>query len=253
MDPKEIELGWTVKEKIGGAICNPKAIKTDLSIVIVAFNAWNYTRSCLENLFKLPFACEIIVIDNASSDKTQEELLKINYPKFKYIRNEENLFHSKACNQGFAVSSGNNILFLNNDIKIAENIRETWHLSIIEACQDGSIVGPTMGLLNDKLEFVKEANQQLEGNSYISGWCIAAQRETWNKISNNGFIWSEDIKHYYNDADISFRARQKNLKLRVIDIPGLVHLGKKSSTNQKMIGQLYTEGKKLFIEKWIQK
>jgi glycosyltransferase involved in cell wall biosynthesis len=47
-----------------------------LSIVVVVFNKWNFTKSCLKDLVQLPADHEIIVIDNASSDETNVEINK---------------------------------------------------------------------------------------------------------------------------------------------------------------------------------
>ena len=94
-----------------------------LSIVIPVFNNWNFTKSALRDLSKLPDDHEIIVVDNGSSDDTCKldnpvdlELHKI----FVYIRNEENLGFAKACNIGFAKSSGEHVCFLNNDIRVKD-------------------------------------------------------------------------------------------------------------------------------------
>lgn len=231
-----------------------------LSIVIPVFNKWNYTKSCLKDLHQLPNDHEIIVIDNGSTDETQEEILKLatemwnNDPElkrahFSYRRNEENVFHSKACNQGAMTAQADNILFMNNDIKVRSN-HSNWTKNIIDACKDHTIVGPTMGLLDKQLNFVKEANEQLEGYSYIGGWCIAANKETWKKASIKvDQIWNEHYPMYFNDTDLSFRARRSGLKLQVISLPDVVHFGKVSAT-QLNINKLYNEGRKVFLQDW---
>ena len=39
-----------------------------------------------------------------------------------------------------------------------------------------------MGQLAYNFSFVKEANQYLDGLSYMSGWCLAASKEIWQKL-----------------------------------------------------------------------
>jgi GT2 family glycosyltransferase len=219
-----------------------------LSIIIPVFNKFNFTLSCINGLFKSNIAnqLEIIIVDNASSDNTQKELSQIKQDNFIYIRNEENLFHSKGCNVGYQKSSGDNILFLNNDIKIKSN---DWAEIILDHCND-AIVGPTMGQLDNNFNFIREANKQLEGNVYISGWCIASSRSNCNKldIDGKGQIWNEKFPFYWNDTDLSWRARKTGLKLMVMNIP-LVHFGKISSS-QLNVQKLYLEGRKTFLNKW---
>lgn len=230
-----------------------------LSIVIPIFNKWNFTKSCLTDLSKLPADHEIIFIDNASSDETNIEINKFidelvknpNSCKIAYKRNDQNLFHSEACNQGFRMALGENVLFLNNDIRVRTN-HANWTTTVIGACESTKgLVGPTMGLLDNNLNFVKEANQQLSGNSYLGGWCIAASQETWRKlkVGDTKQIWNEKYPMYFNDTDLSFRAKKLGIPLSVISLPDVFHFGK-ISASQLNINKLYTEGRKVFLQDW---
>lgn len=213
-----------------------------LSIVIPVFNKYNFTKACLNDLSKLPKDHEIIVIDNASSDETKSQLE--GSKEIIYVRNEENTFHSKACNQGYNLSKGANVLFFNNDIRVKSD-HSTWTKEIIDNCKD-AIVGPTMGQLDKELNFVQEANKELTGNSYLSGWCIASSKENWNKLDmSKGEIWNEKFPFYFNDTDLSFRCRKLQIPLKVVAIP-VVHFGKVSAS-QINVHKLYTEGRKTFL------
>lgn len=226
-----------------------------LSIVIPVFNKWNFTKSCLNDLAQLSEdSNEIIIIDNASSDETPRQIqplideLFLKYPMgcdIRYIRNEENTFHSKACNQGASVATGDYILFLNNDIRVRTN-HSSWTNQIIEACDTtNGLVGPTMGLLDKNLNFVKEANEQLTGNSYLGGWCIAGRKDVWEKLG----YWNEDFPFYFNDTDLSFRARKQQIPITVVALPDVLHFGKVSA-QQINIPKLYQEGRTVFLKKW---
>lgn len=231
-----------------------------LSIVIPVFNKWNFTKSCLKDLVQLPQDHEIIIIDNASTDETSKEItvlfeeLHTKYPahgRLIYIKNSENTFHSKACNQGFRRASGENILFLNNDIRVKSN-HTGWTKAIIDACNTtNGLVGPTMGQLDNNLNFVREANQQLSGNCYLGGWCIAGKKDVWSqlRVGETDQIWNEDFPFYFNDTDMSFRARQKKIPLTVIAVPEIAHFGKVSAA-QINIPKLYQEGRQVFLKKW---
>jgi GT2 family glycosyltransferase len=233
-------------------------IQSKLSIVIPVFNKWNFTKSCLKDLGQLPDDHEIIIIDNASTDETKTELAKTCNEFLGGNRicvsviNEENTFHSKACNQGFIMSTGEYVLFLNNDVKVRSN-HTGWTQAIIEACDATmGLVGPTMGQLDRDLNFVKEANEQLTGNSYLGGWCIAARHEVWEKLAvddKKHQIWNEEFPFYFNDTDLSFRARKAKMPLTVISLPDIVHFGKISAA-QINIPKLYKEGRQVFLSKW---
>jgi len=91
------------------------------SIVIPVFNKWELTRLCLKSLAAtLPAEqCEIIVIDNASTDETKDAcpLLgsKLFGNSFVYHRCNNNSNFGPASNLGATLARGEYIIFLNND------------------------------------------------------------------------------------------------------------------------------------------
>jgi O-antigen biosynthesis protein len=236
-------------------------MKKILSIVIPVFNKYNFTKSCLADLSQLPDDHEIIVIDNGSTDETQTELEK--NTRIKYYRQSNNLGFARACNIGYNKADASNILFLNNDIRVKSN-HTNWTEELLKWCPQ-ALVGPTMGQLDSNLNFVQEANKVLTGKSYMSGWCLASSREIWSKLwiprgetraetANNAIaqIFSEEFGlAYFEDTDLSFRARKLGIPMQVIDIP-VVHFGKQTS-NQLNTHQLYSQARQIFVKKWLSK
>ena len=88
----------------------------DLSIVIVSWNTRELLSDCIGSIKNNcdGLYCEIIVVDNASTDDTID-VLKTKYPDVKLIRNQKNLGFSTANNQGFHFAQGRYILILNPD------------------------------------------------------------------------------------------------------------------------------------------
>lgn len=88
----------------------------DYSIIIPAFNKAELTRHCLSTLRESLEGAgegEVIVVDNASSDHTQQMLA--DFPWVTIIRNERNLGFAAANNQGARAASGHYLVLLNND------------------------------------------------------------------------------------------------------------------------------------------
>lgn len=221
-----------------------------ISIVIPVFNKWNFTKSCLEDLAKLPEDHEIIVIDNGSSDETQVELK--HRPGITYHCEPVNLGFAKACNLGYSLATASKVLFLNNDIRVKSNF-ENWTKELIQY-SDHYLVGPTMGQLDDQLNFVQEANQLLPGKSYMSGWCLAASKEIWSILTTHKYQgpFSEEFGlAYFEDTDLSFRARKLGIHMKVVDLP-VVHFGKQTS-RQLNTHQLYSQARQIFVRKWSSK
>lgn len=94
----------------------PQGEAVDFSIIIPVHNNLNYTRKCIEGIFKTKGnnRIEIIVIDNASEDDTQQYLQSLG-SKIRYIRNETNVHYARVNNQGAKAAKGRYLLFLNND------------------------------------------------------------------------------------------------------------------------------------------
>ncbi len=237
-----------------------------LTIIIPVFNNWSFTKAALKDLSELPDDHEIIVVDNGSTDDTAAMLTTIFFDgsggpvlpiNFRYIKNDANYGFGKACNKGAAISKGKYVMFLNNDVRVQGNYK-TWTQPLIAAAKNdiingyGAIVGPTMGQLDNNLNFIKEANANLDGNSYMSGWCIIASKETWKKLDlSNNEIFSEDFFCYFEDADLCFRAKQAGIPMQVVPVP-VIHFGK--ITSKKLnTSELYLKARTIFINKWASK
>jgi len=221
-----------------------------LSIIIPVFNKWNFTKSCLNDLSKLANDHEIIVIDNGSTDETKSNLL--NSKEINYIRIEANLGFGKANNIAYRQALAPNILFLNNDIRVKSQY-SSWTQPLIDKCASG-LVGPTMGVLDNSLNFIKESDCVLSGNSYMSGWCLASSKENFNKLNvgkEHVEIFSEEFFCYFEDTDLSFRARQLGIPFYVVGVP-VVHFGKVSS-KQLNTHALYMKSRSTFVNKWGEK
>jgi len=99
-----------------------------LSIIIVSWNVRPILEECLRSIFQntknLDF--EVFVVDNASTDGSDEFLKRIakNKSNFHCIFNKKNLGFAKANNQALKLSRGKYILFLNPDTVIYRNTLE---------------------------------------------------------------------------------------------------------------------------------
>lgn len=91
-----------------------------LSIIIVSFNTRQLLDDCLAAIAAAdtpPGGLEVIVVDNASQDGSQEMVAQ-KYPDMRLLALSENLGFAAANNRGTAVAQGDYILFLNSDTRI---------------------------------------------------------------------------------------------------------------------------------------
>ncbi|MBL7106982.1 MAG: glycosyltransferase family 2 protein [Phycisphaerae bacterium] len=87
-----------------------------LSIIIVSWNVRADIINCLGSIYKNPSSSpfEVILIDNASSDKTVECIQK-EFSQVVCIANNDNRGFAGANNQGIEIAKGEYLLFLNPD------------------------------------------------------------------------------------------------------------------------------------------
>lgn len=234
-----------------------------LSIVVPVFNKFNFTKACLEDLFRLPLDHEVIIVDNCSTDDTHagctgmagELGTRATHPHFKYLRNSTNEGFARACNFGFAQSSGKNVMFLNNDIRVQRDY-ETWTRPIIDFLETkpDHLVGPTVGILSPELNFVKETNEFVGNHWYMGGWNLTSSRDTWNSLvlpGDQGPFSTEFGIAYFEDTDMSFRARKMALGFHIMPVP-VTHFGQVTSKSIGLSG-LYKPAQEIFKKKWLGK
>lgn len=87
-----------------------------LSIAIINWNTKDLLRACLKSVFENLNAldAEIIVVDNASSDKSPE-MVRSEFPEVKLVEAGSNLGFSKGNNLAYKHSCGKYFLLLNSD------------------------------------------------------------------------------------------------------------------------------------------
>lgn len=138
----------------------------ELSIVIVNWNSWDYLRNCIESIRENvgDLKCEIIVVDNCSSDNSVENIAA-NFPEVILIANKTNAGFPGANNQAFAIARGKFFLMLNPDTLVK---KDTLQQSLQVLKDDGNI--GCMGVKTRK------------GNGEILFSCARALPTLWNKF-----------------------------------------------------------------------
>ncbi len=111
--------------------------------IIVNYNAGALLRACIESLLASPLDIVIVVVDNASSDESLDDLPVL--PQLRIIRNPTNVGFAAACNIGVAKSSGSHFFFLNPDCVL----RPDSVARLLQALEEHPDAGMAGGLLVD--------------------------------------------------------------------------------------------------------
>ncbi|MEW6202510.1 MAG: glycosyltransferase family 2 protein [bacterium] len=217
------------------------------SIVIPTWNGRQYLADCLESLRRQNHPPdEIIVIDNGSTDGTCEFLAE-NYPEVFAIPLSVNLGFSFAVNIGIGAASGDIIVFLNNDTVCAPSWLEEIMKAAAARPEYDSFASKVV--LYDKPNIIDSTGDEytpwgsafnrghgeIDKGQYdeeveIFGPCAAAATYRASLFSETG-IFDESFFAYYEDIDMSFRARLK--ARRCLYVPGAVVQHRYSASSGK--------------------
>ena len=88
----------------------------DVSVIIVNYNTTEMVVACIQSVYQHTDknSVEIIVVDNASPDRSIENL-QITFPGITLLKNETNLGFGRANNRGIQAAVGKYIFLLNSD------------------------------------------------------------------------------------------------------------------------------------------
>lgn len=211
------------------------------SIVIVTYNSQRHIRQCLESIFKQDFHnYEIIVIDNASRDRTSEIINE--YKTRVRIKNNDNNFgFSEGVNMGIFMSMGEYILTLNPDAVLSNNFLSEADNNINKLGNDIGMIGTkilkansekiidsTGLILSKSFRFFDRGSGEKDLGQYdknidILGPCAAAaiyKRDMLDDVKLGGEYFDKDFFYLVEDFDIALRAKRKGW--RGIYLPDVV-------------------------------
>lgn len=208
-------------------------------IVILNWNGKEVLADCLRSVFSLkgvPF--EVVVVDNASRDGSLEAA-RSSFGRAHFIVSETNVGFAAGMNLGikYALSRGAGYVWiLNNDTVCGrESLREL--LLAAEKEPTCAIVSPIIltssgkaWFLAGKIDFfrmkayhtdppVSTRDNEPYESRYLSGCALFFSAKTIKKI---GFF-DEKYFLYYEDADLSMRAKKAGCRLLVVPKSVIVH------------------------------
>ena len=238
------------------------------SLIIPVYNQAAYTLACLRALAEHPplASCEILVVDDGSSDQTGEWMAQVSGLHFH--RRAQNGGFIAACNDGAARARGEFLVFLNNDTVPQPG----W----LDALLDTFRTEPDAGLVGAQLLYpdgrLQEAGgvvfsdgsawnygrfesahdprfASLRAADYCSGAAIAIRRELFRSL---GGFDTRYAPAYYEDTDLAFSVRACGHRVLYQPRSRVVHLeGITSGTDINSGAKAYqVRNRERFAEKW---
>lgn len=207
-------------------------------VIIVTYNGLKWMKKCLDSVRQSSIPLDTIIIDNGSTDGTQD-FIKEEYPEMKFIQSDKNLGFGKANNIGMQYALDNDydyIYLLNQDAWIFPDT-----IQILIDCHKRN---PQYGILSP---FQMEANLKhldFNFNTHVCSHCkdfvddaylnrlqdiysvpmvMAAHwlisKECLHKVG--GF--SPTFPHYGEDNNYADRAQYHNLLVGIVPKAKAVH------------------------------
>lgn len=219
------------------------------AIVILNLNGRHHLKPCFETLRALDYPgdrYEVVLIDNASTDGSREELRR-DHAWVRLIENDRNIGFSVGCNQGAKAAPDAEVLvFLNNDMRVEPSwLRELVSPLARDECQattakmlswDGQRINSTGGGMNFHGIGIQRGLDEVPGPEhewarktlFACGGAMAMRRDLFEETG--GF--DEEFFAYYEDVDLGWRTWI--LGHEVWYVPGAVCYHHHSSTSRRL-------------------
>jgi GT2 family glycosyltransferase len=229
------------------------SIGNNIYIVIVNWNGIDDTIECVESLQVGTFkSFKVIIVDNGSMDN-QAARLSSRFPQARLIINQENLGFARGANIGieYAISREDcdYILVLNNDTIVPPEALAVLHDTILNL--PNTLLSPAVlfigtnriqsigGRINRILGYCRnigknrlyKSDREDSTADFLYGCAIIGHKSIWERLG--GF--DEDYFAYFEDVDLSLRARLNNYKLRVTHRTFIYHRQSSSLAGQPEI------------------
>lgn len=184
-----------------------------IAIIMPVYNELHVTKEAIETLFQHTTTdFQLIVVDDCSSDGTQEYILSLK-KNLVFLQNKENQGVHKSWNIGVKKALELNatyICIINNDIIFTCE----WEKPLVKALKDGEyvVVSPYHTIQNLPEDFPKGAGRMINpvggGQMPILGCCFMMKSDFFKEFG----LFPEQMKHYFGDNWIKDIALLKNYK-----------------------------------------
>lgn len=183
-----------------------------VSVIIPTYNRAGSIIKAVESVLNQTYQnIEIIVVDDNSSDNTEELIKLLSSKKIKYIKNEINLGPSGARNKGIQHAKGNYIAFQDSDDEWLPGKLEK-QLLLFQKEDYGLVYCAyryLKGSLNYKYPSEKYSLEELEGNIFESMFEM-------NKISTQTMIIKKEVLEQVGGFEENLRCLEDwELALRI--------------------------------------
>lgn len=256
----------------------------DLSIVIVSWNVKGLLRACLrstlegqQSVASPGLACEVIVVDNASTDGSAD-MVRQEFPTVRLMANADNVGFTRGNNQGIIASDGRYALLLNPDTEVLDGALGEM-VDYMEHASEVGALGPQLlypdGRVQSSRRRFPDLRTALVESTFLQRWfsgsdvlkqyyvldrrddevqevdwlvgaCLMMRRAALDQVG----LLDERFFMYSEELDWCYRAKKKGWKIVYLPTARVIHHEGKSSEQVLPVRHTnFQRSKVLFFEK----
>lgn len=226
------------------------------SFIMPFLNRWELTLSRLNEFRKfLPENCEIVLVDDGSTDKVVESGIAfwqksgVALHNILYRKNTENKGFSYSMNVGAKTAHGDIFVFYSNDVILSGNIVTDLDTLFDSPNRNHVLAGHQLLWWDTGWNrFSFDGKDRIV--PYLGGYFIACSRDDWKQLE-----WDERYSPFdYEDVDLSLQATILGYNLIEIPSSSLRHLSGQTIQKINIEREKITKQNRIkFIEKWTDK
>lgn len=239
-------------------------MKALCDIIVLTWNGKDLIEGFIESFLRnTDTPSRLIIIDNASSDGTNEYLLSLKDTgkcSFKIVLNNENKGFVRGMNQGIAVSDAPYVCLANNDLLFTRGWLEEI-INIFQKYPQAGILNPNSNNLGARFSEKEISLEDFAGDlrsryggvfiemPFCIGFCMVIKRDVINKIG----VLSEDFyPAFFEDSDYSLRTVRAGYKIGMAKGSYVWHKEHASfdKADKKQTEKLFKRNREIFVKKW---
>ncbi len=213
-------------------------MSSSIDVVIVTYNRYELTDSCLRHLRAQTISHRVIVVDNGSTDDTLVRL-RADWPRVRLECLGRNRGFAVGCNRGVALGDGEVVVLLNNDVNCRTDFLERL-VALLRHAAVGSVASVMLMPDKERIDSVGlTADVTLAGFPRLhglpaahagdprpvlagpAGTAAAYRRAAWEQVGG----LDETIFTYMEDFDLALRLRGAGWESSAAPEAVGVHLG----------------------------
>lgn len=224
-------------------------------IVVLNFNGKTTLSKCLSSLYQSDYPeFEVVVVDNDSKDGSFEQAKQL-FSRANFIKNPTNAGFSKGNNIGirFALEKFADYVFILNNDAFVEKSTLSVLIRTMQRNPGVGISSPLIFSADNKIWFagghiswIRMKTFHLQklpsispfSTDYISGCAMLVKKEVFKEIG----LFDERFFLYYEDTDLSIRAKKAGFDLSIIPEAKVQHLEQSESKNNMKLYWLVFSG-----------